>query len=133
MNQLTDILTTRFGLDAEALSAAERLKGEKGGHLGEILVQQKAISEAQLLEALAVMRAQAIPVVRLPGANVPLLALGVRLPAPVSRRVLARVVGGARGGHGAPGSKACLPPGVAQKIHPSSPPPPWTGKIIGTY
>ena len=53
MNQLTDILTTRFGVDAEALSAAERLKGEKGGHLGEILVQQKAISEAQLLEALS--------------------------------------------------------------------------------
>ena len=53
MNQLTDILTKRFGVDAEALSAAERLKGEKGGHLGEILVQQKAISEAQLLEALS--------------------------------------------------------------------------------
>ena len=53
MSQMTDILTTRFGVDAEALSAAERLKGEKGGHLGEILVQQKAISEAQLLEALS--------------------------------------------------------------------------------
>ena len=53
MNQLADILTTRFGVDAEALSAAERLKGEKGGHLGEILVQQKTISEAQLLEALS--------------------------------------------------------------------------------
>ena len=56
------------------------------------------LERRQLREALAVMRAQAIPVVALPGANVPLLALGVRLPAPISRRVLARVVGGARGG-----------------------------------
>jgi 2-dehydropantoate 2-reductase len=44
------------------------------------------------------MRAQGIAVVALPGANVPLLALGVRLPAALSRRILARVVGGARGG-----------------------------------
>jgi len=56
------------------------------------------LERRQLLEALAVMRAQGIRVVALPGANVPLLALGVRLPAPISRRVLARVVGGARGG-----------------------------------
>lgn len=56
------------------------------------------LERRQLLEALAVMRAQGIRVVALPGANVPLLALGVRLPAPVSRRILARVVGGARGG-----------------------------------
>ena len=56
------------------------------------------LERRQLLEALAVMHAQGIRVVALPGANVPLLALGVRLPAPISRRVLARVVGGARGG-----------------------------------
>ena len=56
------------------------------------------LERRQLLEALAVMRAQGIRVVALPGANVPLLALGVRLPAPISRRILARVVGGARGG-----------------------------------
>ncbi len=51
------------------------------------------LERRQLLEALAVMHAQGIRVVALPGANVPLLALGVRLPAPISRRVLARVVG----------------------------------------
>jgi 2-dehydropantoate 2-reductase len=56
------------------------------------------LERRQMLEALAVMRAQGIGVVALPGANVPLLALGVRLPAPLSRRILARVVGGARGG-----------------------------------
>jgi 2-dehydropantoate 2-reductase len=56
------------------------------------------LERRQLLEALAVMRAQGIRVVALPGANVPLLALGVRLPAPLSRRILARVVGGARAG-----------------------------------
>ena len=55
------------------------------------------LERRQLLEALAVMHAQGIRVVALPGANVPLLALGVRLPAPISRRVLARVVGEAPG------------------------------------
>jgi 2-dehydropantoate 2-reductase len=56
------------------------------------------LERRQLLEALAVMRAQGIGVVALPGANVPLLALGVRLPGPLSRRILVRVVGGARAG-----------------------------------
>ena len=56
------------------------------------------LERRQLLEALAVMRAQGLPVVALPGANVPLLAFGVRLPAAASRPVLRRVVGGARGG-----------------------------------
>ncbi len=56
------------------------------------------LERRQLLEALAVMRAQGLPVVALPGANVPLLAFGIRLPAAASRPVLRRVVGGARGG-----------------------------------
>lgn len=56
------------------------------------------LERRQLLEALAVMRAQGIRVVALPGANVPLLALAVRLPAPLSRRILTLVVGGARAG-----------------------------------
>jgi 2-dehydropantoate 2-reductase len=56
------------------------------------------LERRQLLEALDVMRAQGIAVVALPGANVPLLALGVRLPTWLSRRILSRVVGGARGG-----------------------------------
>jgi len=53
MTQLADILTSRYGVDTEALSAAERTRAEKGGHLGEILIQQKAITETQLLEAMS--------------------------------------------------------------------------------
>jgi general secretion pathway protein E len=53
MTPLADILTSRFGVEAEALSAAERTRAEKGGQLGEILIQQKAITEPQLLEALS--------------------------------------------------------------------------------
>ncbi len=52
MTLLANILATRCGVDAEALAAAERTRSEKGGQLGEILLQQKAISERQLLEAL---------------------------------------------------------------------------------
>jgi general secretion pathway protein E len=52
MKPLSDILSTRYRLDAETLSAAERTKAEKGGLIGEILVQQKAITETQLLEAM---------------------------------------------------------------------------------
>lgn len=56
------------------------------------------VERRQLLETLAVMRAARIQVVALPGADVRLLALAVWLPAPLSRLVLRRVVGGARGG-----------------------------------
>ena len=56
------------------------------------------LERRQLLEALAVMRAQGIRPVALPGANVPLLAIGIRLPGPLSRFALRRVVVGARGG-----------------------------------
>jgi 2-dehydropantoate 2-reductase len=57
-----------------------------------------AIERRQLLEALAVMRALDLEPVALPGADIRLLALAVRLPEPVSRTVLRRVVGRARGG-----------------------------------
>jgi general secretion pathway protein E len=53
MTPLVNILTTRYGVDREALSAAERTQTEKGGQLGEILIQQKAITETQLLEAMS--------------------------------------------------------------------------------
>jgi 2-dehydropantoate 2-reductase len=56
------------------------------------------LERRQLVETLAVMRAARIPVVALPAADVRLLALAIRLPAPLSRAVLRRVVGGARGG-----------------------------------
>ena len=52
MSQLAGILTKTYRLDGEALAAAERVRAEKGGSLGDILVQQKAITEAQLLDAL---------------------------------------------------------------------------------
>jgi len=56
------------------------------------------LERRQLREAFAVMRRLGLSPVRLPGANVPLLAFGLRLPAVVARPILRRVVGGARGG-----------------------------------
>ena len=54
---------------------------------------------AQLREALAVMRAQGIKVVDLPGTPVRLLAFAVRcLPLAISRPLLGKAVGGGRGG-----------------------------------
>lgn len=56
------------------------------------------LERSQLTEAGAVMRALGVRPVRLPGANVPLLLLGLRLPEPLARRMIARSIGGARGG-----------------------------------
>ncbi len=56
------------------------------------------VERDQLREALAVMRARGLRPVSLPGAPVPLLALATRLPAPLARAALRRVVGSARGG-----------------------------------
>ena len=53
MTQLAEILTQNYHVNSEALSAAERIRAEKGGNIGEILVQQKALTEQQLLEALS--------------------------------------------------------------------------------
>jgi 2-dehydropantoate 2-reductase len=104
----------RAGLPAERLADARAMKWSKllanlvGNALSALADRDPAaiyaepalfdLERQQLLEALAVMRAQGIRPVRLPGANVPLLALGVRLPASLSRFALRRVVGGARGG-----------------------------------
>ena len=57
-----------------------------------------AIERRQLLEARAVMGALGIAPVDLPGAAVRPLLLGARLPASLGRPVLARAIGGARGG-----------------------------------
>ncbi|MBT3391060.1 MAG: 2-dehydropantoate 2-reductase [Chloroflexi bacterium] len=58
-----------------------------------------AIEMAQLREALRVMRAQGIRVVDLPGTPVRALAFAVRwLPMIISRPLLAKAVGGGRGG-----------------------------------
>ena len=50
---LTHILKHRFGLGDDALADAQHIQQDKGGRLGEILVQRQAISETQLLEALS--------------------------------------------------------------------------------
>ncbi len=49
---LTHILKHRFEVSDEAISEALHLQSEKGGRLGEILVERQAISEIQMLEAL---------------------------------------------------------------------------------
>lgn len=56
------------------------------------------LERRQLREALAVMAAQGLRPVDLPGAPVRLLALGTRLPAALARPVFIRSVAGARGG-----------------------------------
>ncbi len=56
------------------------------------------IERRQLLETLAVMSALGLRPVRLPGAAVPWLARAGRLPSWLSRPILRRIVGGARGG-----------------------------------
>ena len=57
-----------------------------------------AVERSQVQEALAVMRALGLAPLRLPGADVRLLALGFRAPATVARPAIRRVVAGARGG-----------------------------------
>jgi general secretion pathway protein E len=49
---LAHILKHRFAVTDEALSEAQHILKEKGGRLGEILVDRKAITETQMLEAL---------------------------------------------------------------------------------
>ncbi len=56
------------------------------------------LERRQLREAVAVMTAQGLHPVDLPGAPVRLLVLGTRLPAAVARPVFVRSVAGARGG-----------------------------------
>lgn len=50
---LSQILAENYGVSADDFEEAKRLKREKGGSIGEHLVQKKIISEAQLLEALS--------------------------------------------------------------------------------
>lgn len=56
------------------------------------------IERGQLLEAVAVMRAMDHRPVSLPGAHVGLLLRGIALPEWIARPVVARAIGGARGG-----------------------------------
>ena len=52
--ELDHILKHRFGLSDDSLSDARHLQQDKGGRLGDILVQREAITETQLLEALSI-------------------------------------------------------------------------------
>jgi len=51
---LTQILRETFGVSQEDLNEAQKIKTEKGGRFGEILVAKKIITETQLLEALSI-------------------------------------------------------------------------------
>ena len=55
------------------------------------------IERRQLLEAFGVMRLNALEPVSLPGVDVRLLRLGLRLPDPLVRPIIRRAVAGARG------------------------------------
>ena len=57
-----------------------------------------ALERAQLLEALAVMRALGLRPVTLPGADIGLLLRGIRLPPAIGRPLVARGIARARGG-----------------------------------
>jgi len=52
MKLIGEILSERCGLEPAALSEGLAIQEEKGGRIGEILIRQKAISEADLLIAL---------------------------------------------------------------------------------
>ena len=56
------------------------------------------VERHQLLEAIAVMTGQGLRPVPLPGAPVPWLVRGIRLPSWLGRPIMARAVGGARAG-----------------------------------
>ena len=51
MKPIGEMLVESFGLEEEALAGALEVQAEKGGRLGEILVQQKKVSEEDLLQA----------------------------------------------------------------------------------
>jgi len=53
MKLIGEILIENYGLSPEALSQGLKIQEEKGGRIGEILLRQKAISEHDLLKALA--------------------------------------------------------------------------------
>jgi general secretion pathway protein E len=54
IHRLTDILKDRFGLNEDYLTEAQQVRSETGHHIGQILVDQKNLSETQLLEALSI-------------------------------------------------------------------------------
>ncbi len=51
---LAEILVDHYDLNEDALAEARRIRADKGGRIGDILVRQNNISETQLLEALSI-------------------------------------------------------------------------------
>jgi 2-dehydropantoate 2-reductase len=94
--------------DADAMKWSKLLANLVGNATSAILDMDPAaiyadtrgyrVERAQLLEAVAVMRALGLKPVRLPGADVGMLLRGIRLPAVVGRPLVARGIAGARGG-----------------------------------
>jgi general secretion pathway protein E len=54
IHRLTDILKDRFGLNEDYLTEAQQVRSETGHQIGQILLDQKNLSETQLLEALSI-------------------------------------------------------------------------------
>ncbi|MBW1869974.1 MAG: type II secretion system ATPase GspE [Deltaproteobacteria bacterium] len=52
--QLGEILLETYGLTEKGFEAALKIQEEKGGRIGEILIQQGAVTEAELLDALGI-------------------------------------------------------------------------------
>ncbi|MGR0481483.1 MAG: type II secretion system ATPase GspE [Candidatus Electronema sp. V4] len=53
MKHLGEVLVESFGIKQDVIAAALKVQAEKGGRLGRILVQQKKISEDELLQAVS--------------------------------------------------------------------------------
>ena len=94
--------------DADAMKWSKLLANLVGNATSAILDMEPAaiyadgrgyrIERAQLLEAAAVMRALGLKPMGLPGADVSMLLRGIKLPAALGRPLVARGIGGARGG-----------------------------------
>ena len=54
LKHLSDILKDNFGISEEDISEVQKIKKEKGGAFGEILIRKNLITETQLLEALSI-------------------------------------------------------------------------------
>jgi general secretion pathway protein E len=54
MKRIGDILKETCGLAEETLEKARAVQEQKGGRIGEVLIEQKAITEADLLKALSI-------------------------------------------------------------------------------
>ncbi len=54
LKHLSDILKDNFGISEEDISEVQKIKKEKGGAFGEIVIRKNLITETQLLEALSI-------------------------------------------------------------------------------